>query len=634
MNSENEAIWNKNLSAAAESDPAQAHTLRECDRRFRSRACTVRKCDDGLLDTQCSAEDGSARFLYHGKPAEKIRAVIEGWKIEATPGECILLAGFGLGYTVREVLQRMHRTGNLIVVEPDPILFYSAFLHVDLTAILADKRVSFIVGLDPNRAVEAIGSQYGWSRFGVLPFRLLLHPPTTDLRPGYVQIFRQKWIDALSREAMYRRSRIGSGEEVVRHTVSNLGALIREPGINRLFGEFEGVPAIQVGAGPSLSDHIDSLRRAKEAALLTCVNAAYSVLRRSGIEPHIVLCLDHNESNWQGFEGDPPHPETFLIADPRIDPRIVDLFEGRTYFISWHTTTETIGDPHPIQSVPLAKHGGNAIYQWFQQFIGEKGTVTATGSVAVAGFQVLARMGCRPIILIGQDLAFPTARVYADGTMYDDPNLPRDSEVTRSVQATDGKLVGTSETLNIYRLLLEHEIKRFDTIVVNSSLGGAMISGSIVQPIDRALDSLPPLSQKPRDMLHNERGTLENRPVIVDENRVKTEIQTACEILDKFARDSERLLDSYAESNDDVSVKQAESDLQKVIEGNRQAFDLLNEMLQEPHVRYKEARCRLLVEEDPNVANRLRVESICDVLKAFRESAKFLNKEFRKTTIE
>ncbi len=619
-----QTVWEKNLAVLQKNDPRQAHSLRECDRRFRARAYRIFETEDGGVDVRCPSETGETFQMYTGKPVEVINELVEKWNVTSTPGECLVVVGFGLSGHLSRLLRQMHPTGKLVVVEPDPLLFYSAFRNIDITDILSDRRVSFVVGLRPQQAVESIGKQCGWVRLCVLPVRMLLHPPTTQLRPSYVQQFRNAWVDALSREEMYRSSKCESGEEVVRHTVENFSYLIREPGIRSLFGRFNGIPAIQAAAGPSLNDSLQDLMQLQKKALITCVNTAYKVIRSEGIEPDLIFCLDHHERNWLSFEGDEPSSNTFLVADPRIDPRIVRLFAGRVFFISWHTTTETIGSPCPIDSVPLPKHGGNAVYKWFQTVIGDKGTVTATGSVAVAAFQILARMGCRPIVLIGQDLAFPGSRLYAEGTVFDDSNLPRDSNATRFVPATDGGQVGTSETLNLYRVLLEHEIKRFDIPVVNSSIGGAMIAGSRVAP----LSDLPfhpaqmaPDADETLRALHDE--SLPDN----DAQSVRAEIATARKALYEFMEDVRNRLNRFdariAEPTDE-GANSAEQDLETVIKENPFAFDLLNDLLQEPHILYEEARCKVEIEETLDQRNRLRIESVRKVLEAFQERSAFL----------
>ncbi|HOE12850.1 MAG TPA: DUF115 domain-containing protein [bacterium] len=609
-----ESIWHKNLAAAA-ADSEQGRILQECHRRFRSMAYSPKECEDGWLDLYCRSEGMGQRLLYEGQPKQRTLDLAKALDIRANPGEMILLLGFGLGYPVREILARIHETGSLLVIEPDPLAFYSTFLYLDLSDILRDKRVSFIVGLKPDRAVEAIGSQHGWIRFSALPHRFLLHPPTIRIHSAYTWTLQQTWVDALSRESMYRASRTEHGVEVVRHTVANIGALVREPGVVTLFGQFQGIPAIQVGAGPSLNEYIETMRRAESKTLLVCVNAAYKILRKHGIEPHIVLCLDHQEENWNCFADQMPDPGTYLIADPRIDPRIVDLFRGRTFFISWHSTTERLGEPQPIDSIPLAKHGGNAVYQWLQKWIGEKGAVTGTGSVAVAGFQILARMGCTPVILVGQDLAFPGSRTYAQGTIYDNPSVKRDAQATRSVPSTDGGWVDTSETLNLYRLLLEHEIKRFGIPVINTSPAGAMIAGTSVRQLGGTFADLNPIpidvSRRLAELYSMSVPKWEGGLV----DNLDKEIGRMSSLLEVFA-------DSAGEAEQKVgamTADEAEKELQRVIGENHEAFDFLNDLLQECHVRYQELRCRLQAETDPAKREEMRIRSVREVFAAFEK---------------
>lgn len=513
----------------------------------------------------------------------------------ASPDHTLLVVGMGLGGHLAPLLESVDPEGCLIVFEPDPAVFLTTLMCVDLSDALADPRLRLLTGMTPERAVDIVGEEQGWGRFLHMPHRVLIHPPAQRLYPELCCEFTDRWNETIEREGAYLCSRIGNGEIVVYNTVGNLPRLFDSPGVAALCGRFADRPALLIGAGPSLTDQLETVRRAAEGMWIVCVNSAYPILRRAGIAPHFVLALDHEPRNWDSFHGQEHDPRTHLIVDPRVDPRIPGEFPDRTFLLSWHTTTESLGSPAPPNAIPLARGGGNSLYHWIQERLGAKGTISATGSVAVAAYQLLAFWGCRPILLLGLDFAFPGEKTYAEGTIFDDEKNPRDGQIAREVPSTSGDPVGTSLTLHLYRRLLEHEIQRFGCPTWNASLGGAQIAGTETMPLDAALERIGPREPpNPADLYalaEGEDALFEHR------DRIATVLKVATDDLIALVGTAGQAVRRMPDETADLppqAVEEAERELASLRTLHPTAHYLLNELLQKALVDFEKARWECL----------------------------------------
>ena len=558
---------------------------------------------DPPRDMEVKSGEGSADLLYGDDLAwgERTEAYRSIWKLGSArpearaPDHALIVLGFGLGADLRALLAELPPEGRLAVFEPDPGVFVTALMTCDLEDVLSDPRFLPLTGVPLEQAVEQIGRDLEWGRFLYLPYRILLHPSAQHFHPRVCESFVHLWNDAIEREGMYLRGRSTHGEVVARHTVANFPRLLDCPGIEPLRGAMNDTPALLVGAGPSLSRNLEVIDKATEKMLVVCVNSAYPVLRKAGIAPHVVIALDHQERNFGSFQDIDHDPRTYLVADPRIDPRIFAEFLDHAYLLSWHTTTETLGQPHPPNAIPLSRGGGNSLYHWLQERLGQKGTITATGSVAVAAYQMLAYWGCPIIALVGLDLAFPDERAYAEGTIFDDKSLPQDSQVTHSVPCTRGGKVGTSATLNLYRQLLEHEILRFGATTWNASLGGALIQGTATMPLKSVVANVEETSNP--DVSGQYALACQHDPSLGRDGVLRVALRVLGDDIEGLCADARRILDECKDvdaSQAPVVVETLDEGLASLREKHGIGHFILNELLQTAFVDFECARWEAL----------------------------------------
>jgi hypothetical protein len=182
------------------------------------------------------------------------------------------------------------------------------------------------------------------------------------------------------------------------HTLRNVGAIASEGDAAALDGAGRGVPAILVGAGPSLDRAIPILRQLQHSAFIIAVDTASTPLFHAGVTPHIVVAVDPAEQNSRHLTELPHSTDTWLVTEGSIDPLAIECFAGRTFFFR-------VSDHQP--------------WPWLQSQGRTVGLLRAWGSVLTTAFDLALRMDCDPIAFVGADLAFTENRLYARGVTYE-----------------------------------------------------------------------------------------------------------------------------------------------------------------------------------------------------------------------
>ncbi len=200
--------------------------------------------------------------------------------------------------------------------------------------------------------------------------------------------------------------------EVKSTTVSNFGRLwtanyeanrsfiSRYPGVVSLFERFNGVPAIVVGAGPSLDKNIRWLPPAQDRALIIGVDTILAGLENAGVKPTIAVTLDPQPDIARLFTG-VNTTGRLLVAPTIAHPTTLEAWKGEIAFYNKYA-------PDIPQLTKIAQANPGAGY------------LIPGGSVLSIGLDLAFRMGANPIAFIGQDLSYPPGSAYSKNTVYGD----------------------------------------------------------------------------------------------------------------------------------------------------------------------------------------------------------------------
>jgi len=317
---------------------------------------------------------------------------------------------------------------------------------------------------------------------------------------GVDQDTARQWLTVLSQIAEQHRSFHATmahlGPLWASNGIANASAVAANPMIGDFSQTFRGVPLIVVGAGPSLASNIAQIKAAKGKAIVLALHRTLESLHRAGIAPDLTIAVEPRDVSHQ-YTGVGADKLAASILSTAVHPSLEHTPIDRTIHYTSQGREEWLLAPEDRQHEAVS-----------------------LGTVSHSAVSLARAWGCDPIILVGQDLAFPDGAIYhADGAD-GDTRLVRDEasgqwkmegysaeRKTTLAEAVDdpfdvveiegynGGTVVTSTSFNDFRLTLEQMARDWsgETTLINATEGGAKISGWQQAPLASTLAALPGL---------------------------------------------------------------------------------------------------------------------------------------------
>ena len=222
-------------------------------------------------------------------------------------------------------------------------------------------------------------------------------------------------------------------------------------------------PFVIVGAGPSLDENIEVLKKYQDRAIILCCERAIGTLKAHNIKPDYLLTVENVLGMWFHFK---PHCD-FLKDVPLISPFLVSHVVARNY-------------PGDKVFVKIDK-----IDNWMDP-LADLTAVEVGNCVGQFGFNVAAALNPSKIILIGSDLAYKGGSSHTSHTN-------QQSALTNgiTVKGFYDDEVETSRTFLYYIEGFQSMINKCPAPVINATEGGAFIKGAKHISLEKALGSLP-----------------------------------------------------------------------------------------------------------------------------------------------
>jgi len=467
----------------------------------------------GAPTAACRRADGFEFFLHspENPVAEARRLAAAAPSRERT---LYVVLGFGLGYHVRELLERVPRSSHVLVLEPD-----SACLSGRLAASgnrswawISDRRLHRFAHHDPGVAPSAIADRMASLR--LLSLEMLVHDPSTLTAEAFYGALRE----GIPREfPISFASRIGSLDKMLENHLANFWANLpsswEASPVETLRGRWAGRALILVSAGPSLTPALPCLGEAGGKALLLATGTAVRTLLDNRIRPDLVISTDPYPANLGHFQGWDTSGVP-LVYHHQIYRGIPEEYRGPKFWFAMQD------DP----PVPLARDR-------------ERSGFRQGGSVAFSALQLAHYMEADPIIFVGQDFAFADGHTHARGCIVDQPYraeaLPADY---LRVPGVSGEPVPTSRLYYWYLLFMQDYLREYGRKKpgirhINTSRTGALIRGMEALDLRQALAEAAPVSSpSPGQMIVEAFARGRRKP------------PEACKrALDRWARELERL---------------------------------------------------------------------------------------------
>lgn len=432
----------------------------------------------GTWTTRVKSPNGALTYLHsrHDPFAEAKR-----WAdaIDIEDKFCIVVGGFGLGYHIRALFDRLRGDAFIVCTEPSIALIATALSCVDLTEVLASKRFVILTDTDKSRLHAQLQP---YSTLIMLGAQFAPHAPSVRLNERAHAAIHGTITEFVTFSRMTLLTLIGNARITCKNISMNLASYVTTPPLDILRDRFRGNPGVVISAGPSLSKNIDQLAALKGHAVLCAVQTALRPLMKRGVVPDFVTSLDFHEMSRKFFDGVGDLSATHLVAEPKATWHVVDNYPGSVSLLDNSWARLVIGDE-----------------------LGARGGLTAGATVSHLAFYLAVYMGCDPIIFVGQDLAFTGHVFYVPGVeihrswrgeinrfnsmeQKEWDRIARNRSILRRVRGADGTNLFTDELLFTYLEQFEKDIAAVPCQVVNATEGGARIRGTTAMTLADATD--------------------------------------------------------------------------------------------------------------------------------------------------
>ena len=398
----------------------------------------------------------------------------------------VALFGLGLGYHAEQLERRF--SCPIIVFDPS----------VDAVRTVLEQRLMnlqrTILVVDSAHLVSEIQPKIQFNDRKVIAAAI---PAYQNLFPEEFDAFVAAVEQAMSNARIMEHTVSVRSADWIQHGVQIVPKAARHPGIDILYNRFKGVPAVLVSAGPSLDKNIDALKAAEGHALIAAVNAAAAPLAKAGIRPDLIAVVEGLDLRAQ--LADLPWLDKVALA-PTLAcfPGFYDLNVRKIF---------TVADQSAVCS------------DWFVRAY-QRAYFSSGGSVSCSTYSLLHALGCDPIILIGQDLAYTDGLSYSSAATFGKQTMEYDEKTKRlravesdrndaietirkdggleslttlnavEVPAYGGNgLVYTVGIYNMFRDWFETTATTWakDRTLINATEGGARISGFTEMPLAEAI---------------------------------------------------------------------------------------------------------------------------------------------------
>ena len=271
----------------------------------------------------------------------------------------MLIAGVGAGYHIQPLIEQWD-IRHLIILEPELELFYLSLHTIDWEAIFnyfntPDKsfNIHFFIHMD-----------------NILSNIRLINPVFINHAYVFKHFYRDEIIvNALIQRAFMLTHGFGFYDDEkcsLEHSLENLKNKIPILYPNTEMALKDTIPVFIVGAGPSLDDSVEVIKKYKDQAIIISCGSALITLEKEGIKPDFHMEI---ERTYDTYEALGPIDKNYLselnfIGNNSIHPAVFELFEQKFMFIKANDAfVDFISEhvPHLHCSNPTVVNGAMAL---------------------------------------------------------------------------------------------------------------------------------------------------------------------------------------------------------------------------------------------------------------------------------
>ena len=242
-------------------------------------------------------------------------------------------------------------------------------------------------------------------------------------------------------------------ESFMRNSLQNLSVIKESSPLNSYIGINKDIPGIIVSAGPSLDKNIEDMVANKEKVkkcFVIASNRTFTTLIKNGIKPDLVVSIDPSDAMYEMMK-DSLNEDVPLLYYEYSNRYLMKNYKGEKIYMS-NIFSKVIEEINKFEGLSQG------------------------GSVAHTCLAMANILGCNPIILVGQDLAYTYDKHHSEKATFNIvDNIITESWANQFVDDVFGNKVKTTTTLQVFKNSMEYHIKQYktsrDVEFINASYG-------------------------------------------------------------------------------------------------------------------------------------------------------------------
>jgi hypothetical protein len=527
---------------------------------------------------------------YQGDMVQYFTKQFEGLKFKGVKQPVFL--GMGLGYELMYFIQteaQRERVNSIIIIEGDLEMFLCALNTTDLTGVFSNPKIKFFVGLPIEALYTTLRNHFQ------LQLQDLLMCGAT--KPVYVEgsmriafTYYKQALHTLYEAMWHSLQNFGNCPEDsligLENMLDNVKEILENPGINLLYEKFNGKPAVIVATGPSLRKNMHLLKGLEDKALILSCDASFKLLMRNGIRPHMVTSLEREHEVQQFFDNFDSNDveDVYMAACPVLFNHVYESYTGPKIIV----------------------YRNFDHFKWLQI---DRGILDIKLSSANMAYRIADALGCDPIILVGQDLA------YGENGETHATQVPFSSE-GEGIFGVKGNVkdeVKTNSGWWSFLKAFELDVADHKGRTINATEGGAYIPGTAVMDFETVIMRMIQESFDPLSIIKTNLATFGT----VEEDRIRLN-----EIITQTESDVMRIVELCEKGVN--RCKKFDDELSQPLKNNR--IKLLHMKILEPRVKiqgeYGETFQKFLM----HVVQSYHLKFEIDALVTCETQAEFLRK--------
>ena len=364
----------------------------------------------GMERTPTLSVNGS---FVHSKynPQEEARRILvsDFFQTAEVQSRCIF-TGLGLGYLASQYIERFP-AAEAVIVEADSNVFICFLASRRLDSFFRHRRLSLLIGIQPEEAASFLAST-GWNSKILFKAPIFAEAYRQWYKTFFTLLERNKMKNSINAKTLER-----FGTLWLKNTVKNLGRLCSTAKIGCFKNAFPDATAVVLAGGPSLTAHLELVKKNSKDFLIIAVDTAMRACLRAGIIPDFILNFDPQYWNYLHTAG-LDTGKSILISEAAIFPAVLRQ-HYRSVFLS-------------ESSVPFARY--------FEGKSGERTgdedcVLAAGGSVATTAWDFARYIGVKTVIMAGLDLAYPGKQTHFAGSTFEEAVHTRSTRIASAEQA-------------------------------------------------------------------------------------------------------------------------------------------------------------------------------------------------------